>query len=201
MYGEGGDDWASGADGNDYVYGGPDNDTLYGGPGFDYLFGGSGDDDLDGGDDADTLQGGDGDDRLEGGQGNDHLFGGAGSDALLGWSGLDTGDGGADPDRFYFTDFNNTGDLGSQYNYDPTDVSIFFSAGSPERVKDYDVAGANWKVHHIWRVDEAFQSMVDRTGDNTLLLSADQEMLTFYRQGVTTEKRIGQHLARGMERQ
>lgn len=69
---------------------------------FSYVDGKAGNDVLTGGLGDDVLIGSEGDDRLSGGDGDDTLFGGVGSDTL------DGGDGGADSDRMFGAEGNDT---------------------------------------------------------------------------------------------
>ncbi|MCI0359107.1 MAG: hypothetical protein L0211_11565 [Planctomycetaceae bacterium] len=84
MYGNAGDDEASG---------GAKNDKIFGGPGLDVLYGGDGNDIVAGNDDDDQLFGDAGKDKLYGGLGNDELHGGWGGDILNGGPGDDLLDG------------------------------------------------------------------------------------------------------------
>ena len=105
-----GDDFLSGEAGSDTLIGGVGNDTIVGGDGADLLQGGLDNDILDGGLGNDTVEGGDGSDRLFAGRGSDIISGGDGDDELnfvinnsVGFtSGLDSFDGGAGSDLFWF---------------------------------------------------------------------------------------------------
>ncbi len=105
FYGEGGDDYLSGALGNDWLSGGLGHDSINGGGGDNVIWGDNSptlpsdptpQDDVVGGNDVlsglggnDVFYGGGGDDQVSAGGGNDYAYGGQGNDTLDGADGDD----------------------------------------------------------------------------------------------------------------
>jgi hypothetical protein len=125
LFGQGGDDYITGAAGNDLLVGGLGNDRINGAAGNntvwgdnvgeqdlviggndqlsalsgnDVFYGGGGNDTVSAGAGNDYAYGGEGDDSLAGSDGDDRLYGGNGNDQLAGWSGNDLLSGGAGAD-------------------------------------------------------------------------------------------------------
>ncbi len=114
FYGEGGDDYISGATGNDWLSGGLGSDSINGGGGDNVIWGDNaptlptdptpqdsavgGNDILSGLGGNDVFYGGGGDDQVSAGGGNDYAYGGQGDDLLDGSDGDDRLYGGAGND-------------------------------------------------------------------------------------------------------
>ncbi|MEM7058753.1 MAG: calcium-binding protein [Pseudomonadota bacterium] len=120
LYGEAGQDTASGGLGEDVLIGGSRGDVLDGGDAMDVLFGGAGPNSGSGiisvyddqgrrfdqfgnllAEDDDVLTGGAGNDTLDGSAGHDALFGGADDDLLTAGSGMDQLFGGSGNDALF----------------------------------------------------------------------------------------------------
>ncbi len=114
FYGEGGDDYISGATNNDWLVGGEGNDRINGSQGDNVIWGDNaptlptdpqpqdlvagGDDQLSGLSGNDVFYGGGGNDSVSAGGGNDYAYGGEGNDTLDGNDGDDRLYGGAGND-------------------------------------------------------------------------------------------------------
>lgn len=128
LFGQGGDDYISGAAGNDLLVGGAGNDRINGAAGDniiwgdnigeqdlvaggndtlsalggnDVFYGGGGNDSVSAGAGNDYAYGGEGNDSLQGSEGDDRLYGGNGSDLLGGGTGNDLLSGGGGNDSLY----------------------------------------------------------------------------------------------------
>jgi len=192
LFGGSGDDLLKGEEGKDTLTGGGGNDILRGGKNRDTLFGGDGDDNIEGGDGVDTLEGQDGNDLLYGGDGEDTLRGGAGLDSLFGGADVDhlVGGGGADRFLLNLVDTNaapipypedsvqNIADADALVYFGDTDAQIQDFYGST-----YLFDQGSWTDEEILAVDEALALLVERTGNTTLLETANGVPMTFYRAG------------------
>ncbi len=125
LFGQGGDDYISGATANDLLVGGDGNDRINGSAGDntlwgdnvgeqnlvaggndqlsalggnDVFYGGGGSDTITAGGGNDYAYGGEGIDSLQGGDGDDRLYGGNGNDQLAGGAGNDLLSGGGNDD-------------------------------------------------------------------------------------------------------
>lgn len=125
IFGQGGDDYISGAAGNDLLVGGVGNDRINGAAGDnviwgdnvggqdllaggddqlsglagnDVFYGGGGNDLVSAGGGSDYAYGGEGNDSLQGNDGDDRLYGGNGNDQLSGGAGNDLLSGGGNSD-------------------------------------------------------------------------------------------------------
>lgn len=165
-----GTDYASGGAGDDRIEGlGTEGDKLFGNRGNDFIRGSSGNDALYGGSGHDQIFGGLDRDYINGGRGNDGLFGGSGSDTLAGGSGHD---------RFLLPKSgetwwgrNQTSD--DVLDEDSSDVRIWLEDGEDRDLQPsgnlHSFQGARWQAEEVEIIDEAFASLAQRTGNNSLL--------------------------------
>ncbi len=166
-----------GGSGNDELIGGFQNDVLSGGGGKDLIWGMAGND---------RLYGGSGNDRLLGGSGTDRLYGGSGNDGMNGGLHADTLNGGSGMDRYLWQ----AGD--SMVGYSTTnDVRIVFentttSTTITSNGNSYTYTARNWADDEIRIVDEAFESLQDRTDNNVLLRTANGSEITYRRLGAAS---------------
>ncbi|MCA9264975.1 MAG: hypothetical protein KDA60_14045, partial [Planctomycetales bacterium] len=208
IYGYSGDDMIYAGSGDDYVNAYTGNDTVYGESGKDSIYGSNGDDFLDGGDHDDYIDGGSGNDRIEGGNGNDQLRGGGGHDRLYGQSGDDDLEGGSGNDGLFGgtgqDDLN--GGTGGDRFIRLYDQSGAFGMNSLDIAEDRTAedaelrffnsvdsifstyTGKSWTQGEIEEIDEAFDILMQRTGNTRLLKRANGTDFEVFRHGMIQGK-------------
>ncbi|MCA9129993.1 MAG: hypothetical protein KDB22_23055 [Planctomycetales bacterium] len=175
------DDWMEGGNGSDWMFGGIGNDTMYGAEPGNVTY-------VDG---FNILNGEIGNDRLFSGTGMNQLIGGDGDDGLVAYGQSSELIGGRDQDRFvlYAGSFNVVDDKSSE------DVAIYLTdalAVNNQRLdgfgtQQFSFTAGMWTQSEIQRLDGAFNSMHQATGNTRLLKKSDGSEITISRIGAKTQ--------------
>ncbi len=158
---------------------------IFGGAGHDKIDGGVGDDYLDGGDGNDIINGHNGRDAIVGGAGNDIVRGGTGADRFLL---MENARGEYDDAVMDLRSWED--DVRVRFdNYDGfpgipgnNGVTNFLNNSLSALYRQIDIllgSAATWSSEEVYMVDQAFSTMVARTGNNALLRHPNGSEMTF----------------------